>query len=229
MKRLIDIVLAGAMLLLVLPLMLVATIGIKLNSPGPIMYHATRMGMKGKSFTMFKFRSMHEASTNNRGAVITAHGDERIFRFGEILRKTKVDELPQLLNVLLGNMSIVGPRPEDPTIVELYYADWMKDTLSVRPGITSPGSIFYYGSCENLINEEDPEGSYATLILPPKMAVERAYLERATWLSDLVCIAHTALAILGKVTNHPVLPLARDREAALKWVSPSAFPQTPKS
>jgi lipopolysaccharide/colanic/teichoic acid biosynthesis glycosyltransferase len=228
MKRLIDIVLAGAVLLLVLPLMLVATIGIKLNSPGPILYHATRMGMEGKSFTMFKFRSMHEASTKNRGAVITAHGDKRIFKFGEILRKTKVDELPQLLNVLLGNMSIVGPRPEDPTIVELYYADWMKDTLSVRPGITSPGSIFYYGSCETLINEEDPEGSYATLILPPKMAIELAYLERATWLSDLVCIAHTALAILGTMTNHSVLPLAQDRKAALKWVNPSAFPRIPK-
>ncbi len=229
MKRLIDIVLAGVMLLLVLPLMLVATVGIKLNSPGPVLYHATRMGLKGKSFTMFKFRSMHEASKKKGGPLITAQGDERIFRFGEILRKTKVDELPQLLNVLLGNMSIVGPRPEDPEIVELHYADWMKGTLSVRPGITSPGSIFYYGSCEKLINQEDPEGSYVTLILPPKMAVELAYLERANWLSDIVCIAHTALAILGSVTDLPVLPLARDRTAALKWVSPSAFPQTPKA
>jgi len=229
MKRLIDIVLAGVMLLLGLPLMLVATIGIKLNSPGPILYHATRVGMEGKSFKMFKFCSMDAAPTESGGAVITVHGDKRIFGFGTFLRKTKVDELPQLLNVLLGNMSIVGPRPEDPKIVELYYADWMKNTLSVRPGITSPGSIFYYGSYEKLINEEDPEGSYATLILPPKMAVERAYLERATWLSDLVCIAHTALAILGKMTNHPVLPLARDRKAALKWVSPSDFSHTPKA
>ena len=229
MKRFIDIILAGLVLMLVLPLILVAIIGIKLTSPGPILYHAKRMGLEGKSFTMFKFRSMHETSNKKRGAVITAHGDERIFRFGEILRKTKVDELPQLLNVLFGNMSIVGPRPEDPKIVELYYADWMKDTLSVRPGITSPGSIFYYASCEKLIKEEDPEGSYATLILPPKMAVERAYLERATWLSDLVCIAHTVLAMLGALTDHPVLPLARDRTAALKWVSTSAFSRTPKA
>ena len=229
MKRLIDIILAGVMLLLVLPFMLVAIIGIKLNSPGPVLYHAKRMGMKGKSFTMFKFRSMHEAPGTNRLAVITVHGDQRIFRFGAILRKTKVDELPQLLNVLLGDMSIVGPRPEDPKIVGLYYSSWMKDTLSVRPGITSPGSIFYYGSCEKLIDEENLEESYGTLILPPKMAVERAYLERATWLSDIVCICHTVIAILGKVTNHPVLPLARDRKAALKWVSTLTITETPKA
>ena len=228
MKRLIESLFAVVILLLVSPLMMVALIGIKLNSPGPVLYSAVRVGIKGKVFMMFKFRTMHVVSSENRGAAITAHGDERIFRFGGILRKTKVDELPQLLNVLIGNMSIVGPRPEDPKIVEQYYTDWMEETLSVRPGITSPGAIFYYATCENLINEADPEGSYATLILPPKMALERAYLERATWLSDFVCIGHTALAIFGKVTNIPVLPLACDLTAASKWVSPSAFYSTPK-
>jgi lipopolysaccharide/colanic/teichoic acid biosynthesis glycosyltransferase len=229
MKRLIDLLFAVLMLLIFLPLIMVAIIGIKLNSSGPVFYYAVRVGMTGKPFIMFKLRTMHMASTENRGAVITADGDERIFRFGRILRKTKVDELPQLLNILIGDMSIVGPRPEDPKIVNQFYADWMKKTLCVRPGITSPGAIFYYARCENLINKDDPVGSYVTLILPPKIAIERAYLERATWISDLVCIAHTALAILGKVTNHPVLPLARDCKSALKWVSPSAFPRTPKA
>ena len=229
MKRLIDVLFAGGLLILVLPLMVGALIGIKLNSRGPVLYHAVRVGMDGKPFKMFKFRSMHKTSTENRGAVITAHGDERIFKFGRVLRRTKIDELPQLWNVLIGNMSIVGPRPEDPRIVELYYANWMKETLSVRPGITSPGAIFYYATCEKLINEDDPEGSYASLILPPKMAVERAYLERATWLSDLICIAHTALAIFGKMTNNPVLPLVRDLTAASKWVSPLSIYSTPKA
>ena len=229
MKRLIDIVLTLALLIIVFPIMLVATVGIMINSPGPILYHATRLGKGGKSFTMFKFRSMHVASHKSSGAVITVHGDKRIFQFGKILRKTKVDELPQLLNVLLGSMSLVGPRPEDPKIVETYFTDWMKYTLRSRPGITSPGAIFYYGVGEKLIKEDDPEGSYARVLLPPKMAIERAYLERATWLSDLVCIAHTALAVLGAMINRPVLPLARDRKAALKWVRNSAFLHTPKA
>ncbi|MDA9673340.1 sugar transferase [Paracoccaceae bacterium] len=228
MKRLTDIFLSSVMLILALPLMLVAIIGIKISSSGPILYCATRVGMGNKTFMMFKFRSMHETCSDERGAVITAHYDKRIFRFGAILRKTKVDELPQLFNVLFGNMSIVGPRPEDPKIVDLYYSDWMKDTLYVRPGITSPGSIFYYGTSKKLINENDPESSYATLLLPPKIAIECAYLERATWLSDIICIAHTCLAILGAVTNHPVRPLEQDRKAALKWISSSDFLSTDK-
>ena len=229
MKRLSDLMFAGVLLLLALPLMLFAIIGIKLNSTGPVLYYALRVGVDGNTFKMFKFRSMHETNSENRGAVITAHDDKRVFWFGGFLRKTKIDELPQLLNVLIGNMSIVGPRPEDPKIVELYYANWMKMTLSVRPGVTSPGAIFYYAKCEDLIDKDDPEGSYATLVLPLKMAVERAYLERATWLSDLVCIAHTALAILGKMSNQPVLPFAGDLNAASKWVSSSAFSGTPKA
>jgi lipopolysaccharide/colanic/teichoic acid biosynthesis glycosyltransferase len=184
--------------------------------------------MDGKTFKMFKFRSMDATSTEDRGSAITAHNDKRVFRFGGFLRKTKLDELPQLLNVLIGNMSIVGPRPEDPKIVELYYANWMKVTLSVRPGITSPGAIFYYARCDDLIDEDDPEGSYATLALPLKLAVERAYLERATWRSDLVCIAQTVLAIFGKMTNHPVPPFAADLTAASKWVTFSDFYSTAK-
>lgn len=229
MKRLIDLLIAGALLLLASPLMLFAIIGIKLCSNGPVLYYASRVGMDGKIFKMLKFRSMHETYAENKVPVITAHHDKRIFRFGSILRKTKVDELPQLLNVLIGNMSIVGPRPEDPKIVELYYTDWMKVTLSVRPGITSPGAIFYYATSDTLISEDDPEGSYATLVLPPKMAIERAYLARATCLSDLFCIAHTALAIFGKNLTYPVLPLTGDLKAASKWVNSSALFRTPKT
>jgi lipopolysaccharide/colanic/teichoic acid biosynthesis glycosyltransferase len=229
MKRLIDIVFTLALLIMFFPIMMVATVGIMINSRGPILYRATRIGKGGESFTMFKFRSMHVSSQKTSEPLITVHGDKRIFQFGKILRKTKADELPQLLNVLLGNMSLVGPRPEDPKIVETYYTDWMKYTLTACPGITSPGAIFYYGVGEKLIKKDDPEGSYATILLPPKMAIERAYLERATWLSDLVCIVHTALAILGALTNRPVPPLSRDRKAALKWVRNSAFLQTPKA
>lgn len=224
MKRLIDIVIAATMLVLLLPFLIFAAVGTTLTSPGPVLYRAQRVGRARVPFTMFKFRSMHVAPENGPGAVITAHGDVRVFRFGAILRKTKIDELPQFLNVLFGDMSIVGPRPEDPKIVNDYYVDWMMDTLSVRPGITSPGSIFYYASGEQLITEDDPEGSYGGRLLPPKMAIERAYLERATWITDLTCMAHTALAIVGVAAGRPVPPLQRDRQAALKWVSAAAFP-----
>ena len=159
MKRPFDVLFSGIFLVIALPFMFAALIGIKLNSRGPVLYHTTRVGLDGKTFKMYKFRSMHKASTKNKGAIITAYGDDRIFRFGHILRKTKIDELPQLWNVFIGNMSIVGPRPEDPKIVGRYYTNWMKETLSVRPGITSPGAIFYYAKCEELITESDPEGS----------------------------------------------------------------------
>ena len=212
------------LLFLTSPLLLIAVIGIKFTSPGPIFYKATRVGRGGSLFTMLKFRSMHVANPDSVRTVITAHEDARIFGLGAILRKTKIDELPQLVNVIRGDMSIVGPRPEDPKIVEKYYSNWMRETLTVLPGVTSPGSIFYYTDGEQLISEEDPEGSYVARLLPPKMAIERAYLERANWVSDLVCIGHTALAIGGIVIGRRVPLFTSDKEAALKWVDAAAFP-----
>lgn len=224
MKRVLDIIIALSILGLVSPLLIGAALGIRFSSPGPVLYRASRVGRGGGAFVMYKFRTMHVSQPGTEGAVITAHGDSRIFRFGNVLRKTKIDELPQFLNVLRGEMSIVGPRPEDPKIVAEHYTDWMNATLDVRPGITSPGSIFYYASGEALISEDDPEGSYVAQLLPPKLAIERAYLSRANWISDLVCMAHTAAAIVGVVLNRPIPPLARDRRGALEWVETSAFP-----
>lgn len=217
MKRFVDICFAVFFLTFGLPFFVLAAVGIKLTSPGPLLYLAQRQGRRDAVFTMYKFRTMHIAAAGQAGTVITADNDARVFRFGNILRKLKIDEFPQFINVLKGDMSVVGPRPEDPRIVANHYTDWMLETLDLRPGITSPGAIFYYADGENLVTQADPEGSYVTQILAPKLAIERAYIARATWFSDLVCIGHTALAIFGKATGWRIPPMAQDLRMARKW------------
>ena len=222
MKRAFDIAVALLVLILVTPVLAATAVGIRLASPGPVLYRARRVGKGGRPFEMLKFRSMHVA---HGGAVITAHKDTRIFAVGRLIRKFKIDELPQLVNVIRGEMSIVGPRPEDPKIVAEAYTDWMMETLEVAPGVTSPGAVFYYSLGEQLIDPADPEGSYVKRLLTPKLAVERAYLERANLASDLATIARTALAILCQPFGWPVLPAAVDRRAAERWCSAGAFPE----
>ena len=224
MKRAFDITVSLVMLALTLPFFVFAALGIKLSSSGPVFFPASRIGLKGEMFAMLKFRSMH---VSNEGAVITSRNDNRIFRFGSLLRSLKIDELPQFINVLKDDMSIVGPRPEDPKIVKEAYEPWMMNTLDVRPGITSPGAIFYYAKGEKLIDQATPEASYIARILPPKLAIERAYIARATLLSDLIIIIHTAAAILGEAMGRPVSPSLRDIKAAEQWVSQSAFDMLP--
>lgn len=220
MKRGFDILFAACLLVAVSPLFLLAALGILVSSPGPIFYRAQRAGVGNQPFEMLKFRSMH---VTTGGSVITSAGDARIFGFGKFLRKAKIDELPQFINVLKGDMSVVGPRPEDPKIVDRHYTDWMMQTLDVRPGITSPGAVFYYACGEGLVDPDDPEGSYVEKLLPPKLAVEMAYIQRATFFSDLFVIVHTAAAIVGEMTGRPVAPSRQDVEAASQWVPARAF------
>ena len=122
--------------------MLVSAIGVKITSPGPIFYRAKRMGKDGMIYEMYKFRTMH-IGADKLGA-ITAEKDKRVFPLGDILRRAKIDELPQLLNIMKGDMAIVGPRPEDPQIVQEYYTKEQWQTLNCMPGLASPGSIFNY-------------------------------------------------------------------------------------
>lgn len=219
MKRTTDIVLAAILLLLLSPVLALAAIGVRLSSKGPIFFRAQRVGRGGAPFEMLKFRTMH---VHSGGPVITSHCDSRIFPFGSFLRKSKIDEVPQFWNVLKGDISVVGPRPEDPKIVAEHYTDWMMKTLDVRPGITSPGAVYYYFLGEQLVDPADPERSYVERLLPAKLAVERAYLERATFANDLKVVLHTALAILGPVFGLKVKPDARDLAAAERW-APATF------
>src|SRR6266446_6003127 len=148
-KRLFDICVAAAALIVGAPLLGLAALGIRLASRGPILYRATRIGLRGRRFTMYKLRTMHVARA--AGPLITGTDDPRVFAWGRLLRHTKIDELPQLWNVLRGDMAIVGPRPEDPAIVERYYSAADFGTLNVRPGLASPGSLFHYTHGDELL------------------------------------------------------------------------------
>lgn len=227
MKRAFDITVALVFLVLTAPLMAAAALGIRLSSPGPVFYRARRAGQGGVPFEMLKFRSMHVARPGAEGGAITAHGDARVFGFGRLIRRLKIDEMPQALNVLRGEMSVVGPRPEDPRIVERAYADWMMETLEVRPGLTSPGAVWYYACAERLIEPGDPEGSYIDRVLAPKLAIERAYLERMGFWNDVATAVRTVLAVLGQTVGITVLPAAEDLRLARRWCPAEAFPGAP--
>lgn len=190
--RLLDIGAAALGLALLSPLFLLVGLWIKLDSPGPVFYRAARVGRNGAPFRLYKFRSM-VAGADRQGPGITATGDARVTRVGRFLRSTKLDELPQLINVLKGEMSLVGPRPEDPRYVALYTPEQCC-VLAVRPGITSAASLAFRHE-EQLLAGEDWETLYREQVLPAKLAIDLAYLERRTAFSDLRLVFRTIAAI----------------------------------
>ena len=219
-KRLFDMAAAIIGLLLLSPVFLLAFVGIKATSSGPAIYRARRMGQHGVVFVMHKFRTMHVA--NQQASVITGVADKRVFGFGRLLRATKIDELPQLYDVLTGTMSIVGPRPEDPKIVEHHYNQLARETLNVAPGLASPGSIYNYTHGHLYLRDADPEGSYVRQLLPMKLALELVYLRRQSFTGDLLVIARTAITIvriaLGQrlFAEPPEMAEARQLESMLR-------------
>jgi lipopolysaccharide/colanic/teichoic acid biosynthesis glycosyltransferase len=193
-KRLFDVLASFIAIILVSPVLLLAFLSVRIASPGPAIYRAQRIGRGGTPFVMHKFRTMHVRHAT--GSVITSAKDSRIFLAGKILRALKIDELPQLFDVLAGRMSIVGPRPEDPKIVELYYTPLARETLSVAPGLSSPGSVHYYTSSELHVDDGDPEQFYVTRLLPIKLAMDIVYLRHGSLWYDLTIIAKTAVTIM---------------------------------
>lgn len=193
MKRFLDLILAGVGLVFVSPLLLVAIAIIRCTSKGPVFFQQKRVGKNFKTFYILKLRTMVVDASEN-GLTITRSGDHRITPVGRFLRKTKIDELPQLINVLLGHMSLVGPRPEVPEYVELFREDF--DTiLSVRPGITDPSSIEFRNESELLQEAPDPQVAYIEIILPKKLAISKLYIEHASLPYDLLLIFKTFIAI----------------------------------
>jgi len=176
-------------------LFLLAAAGIRLSSPGPILYRPKRVGIGGKIFIMYKFRTMH-VNRGPAGSCITGQNDSRVFAFGSWLRRLKIDELPQLVNILQREMSIVGPRPEDPKIVDLHYTPDHLETLRVLPGLSSPGSIYYYTHGEKTLDGDDPEGRYVERLLPTKLALDIVYVRKASVLYNLRIILRTIWVIL---------------------------------
>jgi lipopolysaccharide/colanic/teichoic acid biosynthesis glycosyltransferase len=168
-------------------------LAIRVASPGPALYRARRVGQAGRLFTMYKFRTMHARAG---GGPITAAHDARIFPLGGLLRQLKIDELPQLLNVLRGEMAIVGPRPEDPSIVAAHYTPLQRETLRVRPGLASPGSLYYYTHGEKLLSEWAASEFYAERLLPTKLALDLVYVREASLRYDAQIVVRTILVIL---------------------------------
>lgn len=198
MKRVFDMLVSAIGLLATWPLILVGAAAVKLTSRGPAFYRARRAGLHGQQFQMLKIRTMHLGSEGH-GPKITAERDQRIHEVGRILRKFKIDELPQLWNVLRGDMSIVGPRPEDWDIVQTYYTDEQRRTLTVRPGIFSTVEVRWY---PDLTYHDPPphgiaiEEHYLKRHLPAQLEESLRYLERQNLLLDIKVIFQVLVCVL---------------------------------
>ena len=194
MKRLFDILASGCGLLVLSPVFIIVAIWIKLDSPGPVFYRQTRVGRYNKDFRIFKFRSMRVGS--DKGSLVTIGGrDPRVTRSGYFIRKFKIDELPQLINVFIGDMSLVGPRPEVRHYVDYWTAEQMK-VLDVRPGITDPASIRFRNENELLEKAVDPERYYIDVIMQEKIKLYLEYVEKSSFWYDIKLIFQTFKVII---------------------------------
>lgn len=194
-KRAFDLAVSSLALLAVAPLLLVLAILVKLSSPGPVLFRQERVGRNFRRFRINKFRTM-VVDAPHRGGQITVGEDPRVTRVGRFLRKTKLDELPQLFNVLLGEMSFVGPRPEVPKYVEMFRSDY-EEVLRVRPGITDLASLKYRDESTLLGQAPDPEQMYVGQVLPDKIALAKEYIRQASLRYDLWIIFRT-VAVVGR-------------------------------
>ena len=194
-KRAFDILVSVAGLIVLLPLLLLVATAIKLDSSGPVFFRQWRVGRKFRRFGIYKFRTMIDDALD-RGLPITVGQDSRITRVGKILRKTKIDELPQLLNVLKGDMSLVGPRPEVARYVELFRPDY-EHILKVRPGLTDLASLKYSDEASILGQSANPEGDYVARLLPDKIRLANEYIQRSSLLFDAKLIVETIIKLFG--------------------------------
>jgi lipopolysaccharide/colanic/teichoic acid biosynthesis glycosyltransferase len=196
-KRLFDIVVAALALMLLAPLLGLLALVVKLDSPGPVFFRQQRVGRRGAPFRIHKFRTMH-VDAPALGPQVTVGRDARITRIGHTLRHYRIDELPQFIDVLLGRMSLVGPRPEVPSFVAHYPAALKAQVLAVRPGITDPASLAHIDEAALLAAAPDPEREYIEQILPRKLALQADYAARATLWSDLVVLGRTLRLLLSR-------------------------------
>lgn len=189
-KRLFDVLLSALALLILSPLMLAVAVAVRVDSPGPAIFRQTRVGRGGRPFSMLKFRSMATAQAPG-ASVLTVADDARVTRVGALLRSSKLDELPQLVNVLTGDMSLVGPRPEVPRYVALYPPRLRDLIFSVRPGITDEASIEFRNESDLLAGAADPEKRYLEEILPRKLEIYARYARERSFAGDLRILLRT--------------------------------------
>ncbi|NLG98583.1 MAG: diguanylate cyclase [Chloroflexi bacterium] len=222
-RRLLDITASLLGLILLAPFFLLIGIAIKRSSPGPVFYWGERAGKNNKPFKILKFRTMYERKESFDGPKVTAEDDPRVTPLGRILRQTKINELPQLWNVLRGDMSLVGPRPEDPAIVASWPEEVRKEILSVRPGITSPASIVYRNE-EDMLQSSSLMDTYVWEILPSKLRLDQIYVRNRSFLTDLDVVFWTLIALIPRLKTFSVPehllywgPLARFTYGYLGW------------
>ena len=200
MKRVFDLIVSALGIVIFSPLLILTALLVKVDSPGPIFFKQQRMGKEFRPFWIYKFRTMRKSL--EQGPNITIGNDPRITGIGRLLRQTKIDELPQLINILRGEMSFVGPRPEVPQYVQLYRREYQQ-ILAVRPGLTDLASLKYRDEAALLANAENPEEEYVTRILPDKIMLATDYIQRASFFFDLRLILETILRlVLGRVFQH---------------------------
>lgn len=192
-KRIFDFTASLMGLIALSPALLVIALAVRLSSPGPVFYMGERVGRSGRLFKVYKFRSMYVGS-DKRGPAVTTADDSRVTPVGRILRRAKLDELPQLINVLRGEMSLVGPRPESPRYVAMYTPEQRK-VLNVRPGITSPASVCYRNE-EAILSGSDWEARYVKEVMPAKLAIDLNYAQKPSLGQDVKIIFETFAAIL---------------------------------
>jgi lipopolysaccharide/colanic/teichoic acid biosynthesis glycosyltransferase len=204
-KRIFDILAAAAGLLILSPLLALLTIAVKLSSPGLVFYRQQRVGRNGVSFRIVKFRSMY-VDADRHGLAITAAGDARVTSIGRVLRRFKLDELPQLWNVLVGEMSLVGPRPEVPRYLECY-SPAQRRVLTVRPGITDPASLLYRDEESILASQPDTDRYYREVVLPDKLNLNLEYLSRSSFRYDLSLILQTVGRLVWPASGRRHLPV----------------------
>lgn len=195
LKRVFDIAASTVGLVVLAPIFFVVAVAVRLSSSGPAFYRAQRVGRAGREFALLKFRTM-VIGADKQGPGITVAGDSRVTPVGRFLRQTKLDELPQLINVLRGEMSLVGPRPEDPRYVSLY-TPAQQAVLSVRPGITSKASLEYRHE-ERLLESQNWEEVYINHIMPTKLAIDLEYVRQANLWTDLKLIIGTVLSMFAR-------------------------------
>lgn len=196
-KRLFDLLGSAAALLLLAPLMLALALWIRLDSPGPVFYRQLRVGRHGRAFRIHKFRTMR-VDADRQGPLLTVGEDARITRAGRALRHWRLDELPQFIDVLSGDMSLVGPRPEVPRYLEQMPAALRERVLAVRPGITDPVSLAHVDEAALLAAAADPEREYVEVILPKKLQAAADYADRATLWTDLAVLAGTLQLLVAR-------------------------------
>lgn len=195
LKRAVDVLVSGTLLLVLSPVIAISAAAVAAERTGPILFSQERIGLHGKPFRIHKFRSMRASSG---GPEVTTAGDARVTRVGAWLRKSKLDELPQLFDVLMGRMSLVGPRPEVARYVALWPQAERELILSVRPGITDPASIAFRNESELLAQADDPERYYREVLLPQKVAMYAEYVRTRSLLGDLRVLIATAWAVVAR-------------------------------